>query len=523
LTEAIRLIALATGWDYGEVWAVSEDRTEVRPAAVWLRPGSGLEEFAGTARGRRHGRGESLPGRAWAAGRPIWEHDVTALSGAEFCRRTEAVTAGLRAAAALPIVSEGEVIAVLLFLVREARREDVHLIELVRAAVAPLGTLIQRKRAEGELAEYRRRLEEKVEARTAQLSESQEKLRIADRLASIGTLAAGLGHDMNNVLLPVRAHLNALRAGVAKGEIAAQAARHVEAIHKSAAYLQQLADGLHYLAVDPDKEDPSASATDLAPWWSQAGVLIAKAVPKHVRVKASIAPGLPKVALPAASLTQAVLNLVVNAGEAIPPGRKRVQGNVRISARIRDGAVVRLSVADNGTGMTEEVQRRAFELFFTTKPRGLGTGLGLALVRKVVEGAGGSIQVESKTGVGTTVCLDLPAAADTPPPVTAARTAVISIADGRAAGLVRLVLEASGAAAATADEPGDADLWIVEPLDRALPAARQWRSRRPGGRLVLFGPPGDDAPWVSLRPLTIERPHDFEAVRSVIGHALAPQ
>src|SRR6185295_5776682 len=194
--------------------------------------------------------------------------------------------------------------------------------------------------------------------------------------------------------------------------------KHVDEIRKSVAYLQQLADGLHFLALDPETEEDArggGGATDLSQWWSQTGALLSKAVPKHVRVSASFPADLPSAGLAAHGLTQAVLNLVVNAGEAIPgpTERKRRQGIVRVWARATEdshGAWVHLGVTDNGSGMTEDVKRRAFEMFFTTKPRGLGTGLGLALVRNVVERVGGRVEIESEVGKGTTVLMIVPAA-----------------------------------------------------------------------------------------------------------------
>ncbi len=246
----------------------------------------------------------------------------------------------------------------------------------------------------------------------------EAKLRESDRLASIGTLAAGLGHDMNNVLLPVRARLNALRAAGEAGRLGEADRAHVEELRRSVSYLQQLADGLHFLAMDPeaDGSGPGGRAsTDLARWWGQVGVLLSKPVPRHVRVASLFPAGLGPVAITSHALTQAVLNLVVNAGEAIPaPGaRSRRQGVVKVWARAAAdgrGPWVRVGVTDNGVGMTEDVRRRAFEMFFTTKPRGLGTGLGLPLVRKVVERAGGRVEIESAPGVGTTVTLVLPRA-----------------------------------------------------------------------------------------------------------------
>lgn len=528
--EAIRQIALATDWDSGEAWTLAPGSKELSLAASWARPGSGLDEWVRRAGPVKFRRGQGLPGQAWASGQPIWTGELSALPEKDFCRLAQARKFGVRAAAAVPIVGGNEPIAVLLFFVRQTRREDLHLIELVRAAVAPLGTLILRKRAEEQLDEYSHSLEQKVDERTRALQESQEKLRLADRMASIGTLAAGLGHDMNNVLLPVRAHLNALRASAAAGSLTAGDRKHVESIQRSVSYLQQLADGLHFLALDPDTEEDQRGGghtTDLRLWWAQTGALLSKAVPKQVRVAASFPADLPRIGIASHGLTQAVLNLVVNAGEAIPPPseRKRKQGWVRIrAAHFEDVASqrIRLSVTDNGSGMTDEVKRRAFEMFFTTKPRGLGTGLGLSLVRKVVEHAGGEIEIESEIGRGTTVSLVLPACA--PPdgrPNAPRPRAVVSIHDGRAAALIRHVLESSGISVDTRDE-ANAMIWIVDPSTTGIQTVRKWRKNNPHGRIVLFGRPNAAAgSWSAINPVTIEATSDFEAVRGALNLAIS--
>jgi nitrogen-specific signal transduction histidine kinase len=96
----------------------------------------------------------------------------------------------------------------------------------------------------------------------------------------------------------------------------------MDAVQKSVAYLQQLADGLHYLVLDPDDEGAGPTSTDLYAWWEQAGPLLSKAVPKQVEFMVDIATGLPHVALSAHGLTQVMLNLIVNAGEAIGAKQK---------------------------------------------------------------------------------------------------------------------------------------------------------------------------------------------------------
>ena len=347
---------------------------------------------------------------------------------------------------------------------------------------------------------------------------SEARLRESDRMASIGALAAGLGHDMNNVLLPVRAHLNALKAS-SDGRVNDR--QHLVPIHKGVAYLQQLADGLHFLAMDPDQIEDVEGATDLAAWWAQTGALLSKAVPKHVTVRASFRLGLPQVAVAAHSLTQAVLNLIVNAGESIPgpPRRKRRQGVVRLWARLVSGASqLSLGVTDNGTGMTEEVKRRAFDMFFTTKPRGLGTGLGLALVRKVVDHAGGTVEIESDPGKGTTVQMNLPIIqAD----ATSNITAVVSIRDGRTASLVRNLLEAAGARVENGKKPGRADIWVAEVYQASPAALSLWQKHCRTGQLVTVGRVENERAHAKTMPnIAIDDPNDFEAIRSAVALAM---
>lgn len=370
------------------------------------------------------------------------------------------------------------------------------------------------------------RLQDLVTEQTKALQEAHLRLRLADRLASIGTLAAGLGHDMNNVLLPVRAQINVLLAASSHLRSQARIAPKdqgplpaslstvdirpaVQAIAASVAYLQQLADGLHYLAQNPDNTQPDRATTDLREWWSRAGVVIGKSVPKHVKLSASIARGLPPVGVAPHRLTQAVLNLVVNAGEAIPtlaadPTRKRRQGRVRVTARAETddaGSMwVLVAVADNGSGMSPEVIRRAFELFFTTKSRGHGTGLGLPLVYKVAAGVGGHVKIDAEVGKGTTVTIRLPAATAGVEQHT--RRAVIALDDARVASLVRHVLEAAGIEILSGDQkPAAADLWITYAAGGKQ--RRAAGSRRPSPHRV-----------------TIPQSADFQTIRDLIAEAL---
>ena len=226
-------------------------------------------------------------------------------------------------------------------------------------------------------------------------------------------------------------------------------------------------------------------------------------------------------------LTQGVLNLIVNAGEALPPPRK--QARVRIWAVVtEDGRTVRLSVNDNGLGMTPAVKRRALELFFTTKPRGIGTGLGLPLAQKVTVRVGGKIEIDSEPAKGTSVSLLLPVATGSNlrrnDASVETRRAAVSARDPRTKALIIHVLVKAGGTLTTTKDmgPGASDIWVTEPDALALAAATRWRKRRPRRRVVLLGAPAkaSQRAWAALDAVIIEPVDDLQVIRHTLGQVL---
>lgn len=323
--------------------------------------------------------------------------------------------------------------------------------------------------------------------------QAEVRLREADRLSMLGTLAAGLGHDMNNMLLPIRAHLNALDGGVVRDAEEADRAsarirrNHIAEIRGGVSYLQHLADSLHFLALDPDAS-LDVGATDLDAWWRQVGPLLSKAVHRVAMLEVEFEEGLPPVAVPGHALTRAMLNLLVNARDAMPASRPQQLCRVRIVAsRSEDPTEICLEVIDNGVGMSAEVQRRALELFYTTKTRGLGTGLGLSLVQGVVDRAGGQLEIESAEGAGTTMRLRLPAteaiSTDDAP------RAYVEGFDGRTVGFLRILLARYGFEVVRGTPVSRCEVCIVggAALDARLLA--QWTRNIPPDRIIVIGDP----------------------------------
>ncbi len=372
----------------------------------------------------------------------------------------------------------------------------------------------ERLRAEAELERHRDHLEELVAERTAQLEVTHEQLRQAERLASIGTLAAGLGHDMNNVLFPIRCRLEVLEAS----RIEDPARAELTGVRQSIDYLQQLADGLRLLALDPDDPRVARGVTHLDRWSQEVRPLLETALPRRAKLVLELQAGLPPLAVAAHRLTQAAFNLVVNAGEAVGDG-----GTVRVWARAADhGNTVQVGVSDDGQGMTAEVRRRALDPFFTTKKRGFSTGLGLALVSGVAKAAGGDVDIQSAPGRGTTVVLTIPAARrpDSAAEAGAPRAAV-SVADAQKSAVLGALLRSEGFEVCAGDgrPPEQAVLWVTDMAGHALDAARRFLQEGTQRRLIVYGsaPPGCEG----LDALYIDESAGLEVIRRAFRQAAA--
>ena len=514
MVTALEHICTATRWDYGEAWLPDETGERLSDKPVWYARHGSRERFEDMARGATFCYGEGLPGRVWASKMPEWLDDLT--DKQVFFRSDQAHHAGLNAGVAFPILAENQVVAVLAFFSRERRPEDRRLIDIVSAALAVLGPVVKRRQIEDELARYRQQLEELVSARTQALETSLAQLRQADRLASIGTLAAGLGHDMNNVLLPVRARLEILEEErmPKPNEFLDQ----IRMIRVSIDYLQQLADGLHLLTRDPDDIDEARDWTNLGRWWKQVEPLLSCGLPKNTVFEANCFGDLPDVAVARHRLTQAVLNMIVNAGEAIEDG-----GHVCVRAEsLADGDFVRLCVSDDGLGMTDEVRHRAFDPFFTTKRRGLGTGLGLSLVHGVAQSVGGHVEIDSQPRQGTTVSLILPVAHRSEsgePTVHPAYTALVSVCDQRIATLVAVMLRSLDVEVRL--DPGtdleSTSIWVIDQTT-ADPDRVEVFLRKRNCRLVVL----ENAPqaWMDLGAVVLQEPEDFRMLRETLNHVV---
>lgn len=353
------------------------------------------------------------------------------------------------------------------------------------------------------LSEAREQLEHRVRERTEELRETYERLRMSERFASIGTLAAGLGHDMNNVLFPLRCRVDALRTN---GEAVTS---ELDAIENGIDYLQRLSEGLRMLSLDPQQSMDEMEATNLDEWWEDASAIFQTVLPSRAHLHLQADESLPPVQMAPHRLLQAVFNLVINAGEAIRP-----DGTITITARRHDHATVEFAVTDDGHGMKEEDRQRALDPFYTTKKRRLSTGLGLPLVNALVSAAGGSLDIESEPGSGTTVRFIVPAAQQDSEEEALTFRARLDLDDARIRGVFRNLLSAAGVEVTRqADSPNGEPMILVR--DRSNTNASD---RGSGDILILVG--GEDDEAAEPHSINVSLPIRVGEVRAAIESAI---
>ncbi|HYE60402.1 MAG TPA: ATP-binding protein [Phycisphaerales bacterium] len=340
-------------------------------------------------------------------------------------------------------------------------------------------TMVERLgEAEALRRNHREMLEQEVTRRTREALEAQARLRQSERMASLGTLSAGLGHDIGNLLMPLRAHLHSIRARVNAREDDPDFA----AISRASEYLQNLSTSLRMLAQDPARI-VEGSPTELRGWWREMEPILRPMLGRGILLEGVVPEGLPAVRLSKPLLMQAVFNLVQNAGQALAPEGSPImpRASIRVEARAI-GEVIELSVADNGPGMDQVVQQRCLEPYFTTKTRRISSGLGLPLVKGIVEGVGGELKLESKIGEGSRFTLVLPVAEA----VKVERTrAVVTVREPRRRALISHVLTGLNCAVDAPAAAGvDHGLWVTDVLGE-VPA--EWT-----GSVVLLGQPPEN-------------------------------
>jgi PAS domain S-box-containing protein len=243
------------------------------------------------------------------------------------------------------------------------------------------------------------------------------QLRQAKRLEAVGQLAGGIAHDFNNILTAIRGYAEFARRDLEEDEGRRDDLDQVISnVDRAAALIRQLLAFSRRQVLQSEVLDPSKVVEGVAP-------MLDRLLGEHVELATHMAPDLWSIKVDPGQLEQVVVNLAVNAADAMPDGGKLIieLSNVALDeayaathANVVPGAYVLLAVSDTGIGMDAETERHVFEPFFTTKEVGKGTGMGLATVYGIVNQSGGSINVYSEPGHGTIFRIYLPRVAEEP-------------------------------------------------------------------------------------------------------------
>ena len=331
--------------------------------------------------------------------------------------RTSGTAAALEAISArsfvnMPLTEQEGLVALLYLNHAEARDWPEDELSFIREVAQRTREATERRRAEKALADLAASREMEVQKRTRELMATEEALRQSQKMEAVGQLTGGLAHDFNNLLTGISGSLELLSSRVAQGRLK-DVDRYVNAAQGAA---RRAAALTHRLLAFSRRQTLDPRPTDVNRLVSGMVELIRRTAGPEVTVEVVEAGGLWATLVDPPQLENALLNLCINARDAMPAG-----GRITIetankwldqrSARERDlppGQYLSLCVTDTGTGMAPEVIAKAFDPFFTTKPLGQGTGLGLSMVYGFVRQSGGQVRIYSEPGQGTTMCLYLP-------------------------------------------------------------------------------------------------------------------
>jgi two-component system, cell cycle sensor histidine kinase and response regulator CckA len=442
LEEAMSRVMQAVGesleWELGVFWKLDKPSGTLRCLNHWKVAALDADDFVMATRDQSFESGVGLPGLIWASGQPVWITDIAA--DVDLPRSTAAAQGGLHGAFGFPIRVGGEMEGVIEFFSRQVREPDEEILNMMADVGLKLGQFGERARA-----------------REA-LHQAEAQLRQSQKMEAVGRLAGGIAHDFNNLLTVIRGYSEMVLSRLAPDDTSRRDIEEVKkAADRAAGLTGQLLSFSRRQFVAVKVVDLNAIITNMD------GMLRRLIGEDIIEFWADLDPQLWTIRADPGQIEQVIMNLAVNARDAMPTGGRLLietrnvtigKGTRSKTAIVDEGFYVMLAVKDSGHGMSEEVQSHVFEPFFTTKESGKGTGLGLSTAYGIVKQSGGTIEIESKPGHGTTCTMLFPrvdeAVQDVPDVGGAAvqahgRETILIVEDEPAVrGLVHEALRASG-------------------------------------------------------------------------------
>jgi signal transduction histidine kinase len=432
--EAMQLyvngICLLRDWPMGHIYRAERNEEDecvsLFSTDIWyLKQEQRFAEYQKAANNTVYNLGEGLPGRVLDSRKPQWiEH----IKFAAYCSHGDLlIHAGIRGALALPIKLYDTVIAVVEFFSEQPIVHNQQLLDLTSAAANQLGLLLQRRSNEKALNENYMQLQTLY----IEMQNTQAQLLQHAKLVSIGQLAAGVAHEINNPIAFVMSNIEVLKKYLAAyksifKDLSLSLKNNIPISHKI--WSKCVKDHkIHYLLEDSEElindsleglvrvkdivsDLKSFSHTDEAEI-QEADInhcldVTLKMIWNELKYKCTVVKNyevLPLLRCYPRQLNQVFLNLLVNSGQAI-----ETQGEIKITTKLVDDAI-KVIIEDNGEGISQEIMQQLFDPFFTTKPVGTGTGLGLSISYNIIKKHSGTINVESEgKGKGARFTLTLP-------------------------------------------------------------------------------------------------------------------
>jgi PAS domain S-box-containing protein len=384
-SKVLEIMGKGFDWDLGALWMVQKEAQTIECVKIWQRSSKNSAD-CGARPALAPGMG--LPGRVWASEKPVWitgdANETITLKGS----LPEATS--LCSALAFPIKMRSEILGVAEFYSAAVRDPDDDLLTTMEAIGGEMGQFVERVRAEAALRQSEENLRN-------QAQELERQLLASGRLVAVGELTASMAHEFNNPLGIILGFAQGLMASL---DPADPHYHHVEIIAEEAKRCEKLVQELLEFGRPKNAEFAPTNVEEIVR--RTIDLVQPHASKNGVETEAKIAGLLPRICADAQQLQQVLLNLSLNAVDAMPKG-----GTLTLGATVSDGNEITLTVADSGIGIDADVLPRIFQPFFTSKKR-RGLGLGLPICDRIVKAHGGKIEVKSSPGQGTAFEIHLP-------------------------------------------------------------------------------------------------------------------